>query len=269
MHRRNKAKLLMLAAAAVICCGVLLTSVFQIVNVLAQRQSAELEYSHLRNRIALVPSEGGEMPPGVVESGIDTGEPETDTDGTAANIGEAEPDETKPKATLWEINSDYVGWLAMPGTAIDYPVVQGTDNTKYLTTTFEGNVNPAGAIFMDCGNTDGFASQHVILYGHNMKDGGMFGSLKKYLDANFLARNPDITVMLADGSLHTYRIFSVRVTAAWDAAYRLDFADDADFAAFAEELGAPQGAIRLLSLSTCTDTGGKDKRLLVHSALIE
>lgn len=96
----------------------------------------------------------------------------------------------------------------------------------------------------------------------------MFGSLKKYLDAGYLAQNPTITITLPDGTPQTYAIFAARVTDAWDAAYRLDFADDADFAAFAQGLGAPEGTAQILTLSTCTNSENDEERILVHAALL-
>lgn len=186
---------------------------------------------------------------------------------TAAASASATPTSPAPAKPLWEINPDYVGWLTVPGTVIDYPVARGADNALYLNTTFAGRANPAGSIFMDCRSMAGFASKHAILYGHNLKSGKMFGSLKKYLDPSFLAQNPVVAVTMPDGSRHDYIIFSARATTAWDEAYRLSFADEADFSSFAAALGAPEGTTRLLTLSTCTDGGDDYERLLIHAAL--
>ena len=84
-------------------------------------------------------------------------------------------------ASLREINDDVIGWIyveAIPD--INYPVVQGTDNSEYLHSTYKGTYNFAGTIFIDCENSRDFGDCNTIVYGHNMKNGSMFGSLKKF-----------------------------------------------------------------------------------------
>ena len=237
LDRKNQIQLLALLLAAIVCSGVLLVSVFQMVSIQTERNAAEQEYENLQQQYA----------PGAQSTQPDASGP--------------------PPRELWEINPDYAGWIQVPGASISYPVVQGSDNEKYLTTTFEGNPNAAGSIFMDYRCAGGFAAQHTILYGHNAKSGAMFGRLKNFLDAGLLTQNPNIIITLRDGTTLTYRIFAVRVGDAWDAGYQVDFADAAGFDAFAAALGAPAGAARLLTLSTCTDSADENERLLVHAAL--
>lgn len=119
-----------------------------------------------------------------------------------------------------EMNTDYVGWLKIEGTAIDYPVVRGNDNEIYLNTDFFGTFNDAGSIFMDYRNLAQFNDTHTAIYGHNMKDGSMFRDLNRYKDLSFFKTNPTIRLQgLYDEK--TYRIFSVYVESAND--YVLDF----------------------------------------------
>lgn len=167
---------------------------------------------------------------------------------------------------LQAINADYTGWLWIEDTSISYPVVRGQDNQKYLTHTFMGNYNPAGSIFMDFRNEGDFSSFHTILYGHNMRDGSMFGSLKEYLDESFLQAHPIIEVHMANQRLQ-YRIFAVRQSDVYDAAYQTHFENEAALAAFAKEYGAPVGTSRMLTLSTCTNSADDTERLMVHAAL--
>ncbi len=84
--------------------------------------------------------------------------------------------------SLKEINGDIVAWIKCKELGINYPVVQGTDNSYYLTHTFSGEEHISGCIFMDCVNKTDFTDDNTILYGHNMKDGSMFGSFshKRY-----------------------------------------------------------------------------------------
>lgn len=234
--RKGRIKLWALVVVMILLLGVFVTAVVQIASIQLERSAAAKEYEGLRLEI-------GPHAQSTAQSG-----------------------EQAPRTPLG-INPDYVGWLDAPGGNVDYPIVQGTDNDYYLHHTFAGEANGAGAIFMDYRNTEGFDSPHVVIYGHNMKDGTMFAGLAAYLDAGHRAAYPTITITTA-GTTLTYAIFAARATDAWDAAYKLDFADDAAFTAFAKGLGAPEGTTQLLTLSTCT-TGGEDsERVLVHAALL-
>ena len=86
---------------------------------------------------------------------------------------------------LQEINPDFTGILSIPGLGLTYPVVQGADNEKYLHCTFEGKKNPAGCLFIDHTNSRFYTDDNTIIYGHNMKDGSMFGSLKRFIKEDF------------------------------------------------------------------------------------
>lgn len=79
---------------------------------------------------------------------------------------------------LAAVNPDVVGWIYVPGTTINYPVVQTTNNKKYLNTLFNGKANASGAIFMDADDTaPGVVDQQTTLYGHHMNNGGMFNPI--------------------------------------------------------------------------------------------
>ncbi|MGN1415656.1 MAG: class B sortase [Oscillospiraceae bacterium] len=94
------------------------------------------------------------------------------------------------------INPDVVGFIELEGCGIAQPVVQTDDNDYYLTHTYYNGVNQAGSIFMDyrCTVTEDYVSPNIVLYGHNQRDGTMFGNLKKYkYDLDFYAENPVVT----------------------------------------------------------------------------
>ena len=116
---------------------------------------------------------------------------------------------------LLEINPDTVGWLKVPNTKTDNPVVQAADNEKYLKTTFEGETSKYGAIFADSRNVferGAVLSTNTILYGHHMKDGEMMGELKKYRDLDFYKANPWVEFTTIYSEQTTYwKVFSVFV----------------------------------------------------------
>ena len=199
----------------------------------------------------------------------DTVEGTPDTPGVAAAQGIQEPETDAPATGPAAVNPDYVGWLRVEGADVDYPVAQGEDNVKYLTTSFSGEENKLGTIFMDSRCAGSFDAPYTILYGHNAKDGSMFGSLSRCLDADYRREHPVIEITTAAGETLTYRILTAQVTDIYDEAFRLPGADADKLAAFAKSIGATYEGVPLLTLSTCTDYGGRDKRLLVHAALVE
>ena len=92
---------------------------------------------------------------------------------------------------LRAINPDIVGWIVVPGTTIDYPVVQGRDNEWYLHRTFRGERNSAGAIFIDYLNAPDFSDGHTLVFGHNMQRGNMFAPLHGWDGDRFRIYTPD------------------------------------------------------------------------------
>ena len=84
--------------------------------------------------------------------------------------------------TIVESNSNgKCSWIYIPDSAIDYPIVQADDNEKYLSTDAYGNASKSGAIFLDCNNSVLMDDTKSIIYGHSMKDGSMFGTLKNFV----------------------------------------------------------------------------------------
>lgn len=112
--------------------------------------------------------------------------------------------------TLKQINSDAIGYLKVNGTEIETIVVQAEDNDYYLSHNFEKNKNNAGWIFADCNNQLDGTDKNIILYGHNMKNNTMFGTLKNVLKEEWkeLQENRYIT-FITEKEYGTYEVFSV------------------------------------------------------------
>ena len=101
--------------------------------------------------------------------------------------------ETKDSKSFEElriINPDVVGWLTVNDTSIDYPVVQGPDNRKYLDTTVEGEYRLSGSIFLDYRNNPSFSDYNSIIYGHHMEQEKMFGSLSEFGQETYFEEHP-------------------------------------------------------------------------------
>lgn len=131
---------------------------------------------------------------------------------------------------------DIKAWLTIPGTVVDYPVLQSSANAPeyYLRRSIEGEYRLAGSLFFqyDC-SPDG---RYAVIYGHNMNDGTMFGCLPKYMNTAFCAGHSSITLQTQDG-IHEYSVAAVLETDALRLQFnRTSFSDDADFLSFIQEI---------------------------------
>ena len=156
-------------------------------------------------------------------------------------------------AELRKINEDIVAWIQIPGIDVDYPVVQGEDNEYYLYHTFRKEANKAGSIFLDYRNRADFTEQRVIIYGHNMKDGSMFSSLKKYQDSVLREESGTVYLYLPEKTLQLEIVACERVSMR-DKGYALEYNMTCDW---------PEEII----LSTCTSSS--DTRLILRCRVTE
>ena len=160
-----------------------------------------------------------------------------------------------PLARLREQNPDIIGWIAIPFTNIDYPIVQAKDNRRYLRRDLKGNYAFPGTVFMDyrCAK-DG--SGYSVIYGHNMKSGAMFGTLGRFADKAFFQAHPEGKLLLEDG-WHSLRFFAFLTAKVNDGVIYsvprvLGFLEDiAGRAQHYRENSAAQNS-RLVALSTCS-----------------
>jgi len=171
---------------------------------------------------------------------------------------------------MLQINPDYVCWIRIDGTGVDYPVVRGNDNEKYLEISFHGEQRKTGTVFMDYRNYGDLLNYHIgenipniIIYGHNLQQGGIFSDLHKYLSKQFLENNRMITLIVND-QLIEFEIFSARLSDIQDPAYFLNFEDSRSFPRFANRIDAPLRATQIITLSTCTTGGSDDERLIIQ-----
>lgn len=154
---------------------------------------------------------------------------------------------------------DVKGWLTIPGTVVDYPVMQSSaqDPEKYLRRNYDMKWRMAGSLFFqyDCMPD----SRNLVVFGHNMNDGTMFAVLKKMADPKFRQEHPTAVLQTADGT-HEYRILTALTTDTTQLPFnRTQFARDEDFLSFAGSMLAgtgytTQAGDRLLTLVTCAYT---------------
>lgn len=112
----------------------------------------------------------------------------------------------KIKALKEEYKS-IVGWITIPETKIDYPIVKTKDNDFYLDHNYKNQYNVFGAIYMDFRNSEDFSDQNTIIYGHNNKRGGNFKELHLYEEEGFFEKSKYIEILSEEG-LKKYKIFA-------------------------------------------------------------
>lgn len=180
-------------------------------------------------------------------------------------------------AALKEVNEDVVGWIyieALDG--VSYPVVQGANNDEYLHTTYEGNYNFAGTIFVDYENKGDFTDCNTLVYGHNMKNGSMFGNLKDFTKDTKAYEKSRYFWILTPEKNYRYEIISAYTTPVNSDTYTLFKGPGKEFEEYLKkivsysEIATEPGELtikdRIITLSTCT--GNESTRFVVQGKLV-
>jgi sortase B len=180
-----------------------------------------------------------------------------------------------------EANSDIYAWIEVPGTDVDYPVLQSTlSDDYYLGHNMDGSKGYPGCIYSESINSRLFTDKNTVLYGHDMKNGTMFASLHRFEDSDFFRENQYIYIYVQDGRTLVYRIFAAYRTDATHQLKGYDITTDDGFSAYINGIYAHDGSSdnfdtgvrvdsgsRILTLSTCnSDYKG---RYLVQGVLVE
>lgn len=181
-------------------------------------------------------------------------------------------------ASLQKVNDDFVGWITIENTQINYPVVQADDNEYYLDKNFEKQNTLSGSIFIDFRNKLTEENKNIILYGHRMKDGTMFGELNKFLNADFFVSSPTIQFETLEKNYHL-EVFSTYLTTTDFNYIQTDFSNDDEYVEFLQQLYdrsvykkqvelTPN--TKIVTFSTCDySLDSEDGRLVVHAIVVE
>ena len=172
---------------------------------------------------------------------------------------------------------DVVGWIQWPLMNIDFPIVHGSTNTQYLRALPDGTWNNGGSIFLEA-NNEGILDWHAIVYGHNMKDGSMFGQLKSYLEESFFLENGGEAsfILYTPEGIWQYDVFSIEKVLSTDpGVYMVGYLPGEDFTAFVQgmkdrslyDMGVEvDGTKPVMTLSTCNTVGAaQGNRVVMHA----
>lgn len=115
---------------------------------------------------------------------------------------------------LEKLNPDVKAWIQVPKTNIDYPVVQGQDDMEYINKNVYGEFELSGAIFLSCLNKDDFSDPYNLVYGHNMKNGGMFADVADFTNKEYFETHQKGKLYLTDATRKIRFFACMKVTAA-------------------------------------------------------
>ena len=216
-----------------------------------------------------------EFPPGEIEI-IDEDVPKAEgpavllsADPVAASLAEMDLE------ALRETNPDVIGWILIPGTLVNYPLMQGDDNQYYLNHTWQKEYNFAGSIFVECQCLPDFSDFNTIIYGHRMSNTNMFGALSSYKKQDFLDSHPSVYIRL-DDCVRRYDVYAALEPKITDCIYWVRYDEERykqkviDFAIENSVVDAgitPGPQDRLITLSTCTGSGHAT-RWVVQAVLV-
>ena len=182
----------------------------------------------------------------------------------------------KEEENLYDKYEDYRGWIKIDNTNINYPIVQGKDNSFYLDKDINKNYLSSGSIFMNYLN-HGFNDENTVLFGHHMRNKTMFAQLKKYKEKEFFYGDNDIVIEVENGKVLKYKVFSAYVTDANDNYITTNFADKTKYKEFLERIKnksiyKPNIDVneddKIITLSTCSYEFN-DARMVVHGKLLD
>lgn len=190
------------------------------------------------------------------------------------------PDNLKDFAALQKENPEIVGWIIVPGTPIDYPIMQSGEDTAedfYLNHTPEGKSAKSGSIYIQRFNEADFTDPNTIIYGHNMANGSMFRAIHQFRQRSFF-KNHDTVYVSIPGHTLVYRIYSVfihntqHLLALYGgeegyADYLAETLNPSHEVQQVREGITPTTADRVITLSTCTNKSDGDNRLLLVAVL--
>lgn len=173
---------------------------------------------------------------------------------------------------LMEQNPDVIAWLTIDDTNIDYPVVQGENNSYYLNRDALGDYSLSGSIFVDSENASDFSNPYTLLYGHHMDYDVMFGGLDHFEDEDYFYSHRTGRLWISDDSYYEVTVVSCLATDAYDSrAFCVTPDEDENLLTVMHEYLKEKSLIyaddvdtdaHLLGLSTCTSAGTNARTLV-------
>lgn len=253
-------------------------------NWIVQR-NAQKEYEKLAAQVNRLQDEANEnaimLPSDTEETEMPVETEETSSEEDSLTmLGIEAPEKNIDWTSLASVNPDIYAWICIPGTKIDYPILQHpTDDSYYLNYNMNGTRGYPGCIYTEKINDKDFTDFDTVVYGHNMRNDSMFATLHNFEDAAFFEQRPYVYIYTGDKVL-AYEIFAAYTADDAHILYSNDFSTEKGRQAYLSNIMKNQtndGNVRqdvsvstgshILTLSTCIQ-GQKNKRFLVQAILV-
>ena len=173
---------------------------------------------------------------------------------------------------LKEKYPNVVGWIFYENEAISYPIMQA-DNVIYMTTSYDGSYSTSGSIFMNATDSSDFSDMHTIIYGHNMKNLGMFGRLKFYYRKDNYFQTHKYFQIFTEDEILRFEVFSYQEVEVGSDVYTRNWSSATELGNYlmsrAMESSGKEIAEndQIITLSTCT--GSDEYRFIVNAVLVD
>lgn len=176
--------------------------------------------------------------------------------------------------SLYSANPNIFAWINIPGTKVDYPILQHpTDTAYYLNHNIDGSEGYPGCLYTEYYNSTEMTSFNTVIYGHNMKDGSMFHTLHSYEKEDFLNDNPYVYIFTPKGTI-VYKIFAATQYSDKHILYEYDFEKKEDRQKFIDTVKGWDNAVvdeeadvtadsKLITLSTCVSPSSSKRYIVV------
>lgn len=214
------------------CIAVFLFALFNLISVIQNYREIDKTYDEAAGRFT--------------DSSLGTSEEKSE----AAGVPEVDFD------ALLQVNDDVIGWIYIEGTDISYPLLCGRDNQQYLFQSYEKKYLTAGSIYIDYRCSRDFTDSRTVVYGHNMRNGSMFGKLDKFTKESYMKKHPYVYILLPDGETLKYEVRKAYKANVEGKVYDLPSGE------------AQNPEDRKIYLSTCTEDSSDTLRFVVECELI-
>lgn len=235
----TRGKKMILRAIGILCAAGAAVSIWELCSEVRPRVEAEGFYAKMREQ--------------VFPAGAQTGPKE--------GAAKSRPDRGAPDWKVLEAwNPDICGWIYSPGTAIDYPIVQGADNDWYLNHTVDQKKSMIGSIFLDSRNQADFSDDVSVIYGHHIRGGRMFTPISGYKDQRYYEEHPVMYLYTPEAD-YRIELFADEILDGGTGSFPFRFVDEKAREDWLEQLQAdgafrkapkPAPEERILALCTCT-----------------
>lgn len=216
-----------------VCLAVFLFSLFNVISIIQNYREIDKTYDEAAGQFTEIPSQTSEEESGGI------GVPEVDFD------------------ALLQVNNDVIGWIYIEGTDISYPLLCGRDNQQYLFQSYEKKYLTAGSIFIDYRCSRDFTDSRMVVYGHNMHNGSMFGKLDKFTKESYMKKHLYVYILLPGGETLKYEVKKTYKADIEGEVYKLPSGE------------AKDSEDRKLYLSTCTEDSSDTQRFVVECDFAE